>query len=212
MWYMLEEEKLKRVTDEGRDMCWDSTRSAVRGWDSSQITAPSSTSNSWLHPIQINCRVLANPTSLNLDLSLAITAFTLVRNCFRAKEIRPSVQHGPEHVVGCLQETGQNPRLFQSVSSALFPGVSKCVCLLFMKKIWISSDLLLGPLAFTSPKGTSLAEVKPRIRMSNMKFKPITPLGGSPSQSNPIPSSPRSTSPKLIAYLSFLPNSVWIFL
>ena len=140
MWYMLEEEKLKRVTDEGRDMCWDSTRSAVRGWDSSQITAPSSTSNSWLHPIQINCRVLANPTSLNLDLSLAITAFTLVRNCFRAKEIRPSVQHGPEHVVGCLQETGQNPRLFQSVSSALFPGVSKCVCLLFMKKIWISSD------------------------------------------------------------------------
>lgn len=155
--------------------CWDSTRSAVRGWDSSQITAPSSTSNRWFHLIQINCRVLANPTSLNLDRSLAIAAFTLVRNCFRVKEIRASVQHGPEHVVGCLEETGQNPRLFQSVSSALFPRVRKCVCLLFIKEIWISSDLLLGPLAFTSPKGTSLAEVKPRIRMPNMRFKPITP-------------------------------------
>ena len=136
--------------------------------DSSQITAPLSTGNSWLHPIQINCRVLANPTSLNLDISLAIADFTLVRSCFRAS-------HGPEHVVGQLQETGQNPRLFQSISSALFPGVSKCVCLLFMKEIWISSDLLLGPLVFTSLKRTRLAGVKPRIRMPNMWFKPITP-------------------------------------
>ena len=119
-------------------------------------------------PIQINCRVLAKPTSLNLDISLAIADFTLVRSCFRAS-------HGPEHVVGQLQETGQNPRLFQSISSALFPGVSKCVCLLFMKEIWISSDLLLGPLVFTSLKRTRLAGVKPRIRMPNMWFKPITP-------------------------------------
>ena len=32
-----------------------------------------------------------------------------------------------------------------------------------MKEIWICSALRLGSLAFTSPKGTSLAEVKPRI-------------------------------------------------
>ena len=100
------------------------------------------------------------------------------------------------------------PGSFQSASSALFLGVSKHVCSLFMSSVLVSYSLPVKSHCFSNKlRELILLVLDPRSVVPNMWPEPPNLPGGSPSSWYP-----GGMGPNLIAPSPFLPNSVWIFL